>query len=72
MSLQIVGNPTIARRDAGGMKREPAYYDALRDLLRQPMTPAETAHFRSQVAAQMADDLRRREPTPQLPLEAAA
>ena len=48
------------------------FFDGLRALLRQPMTPAETAHFRSQIAAQMADDLRRREPTPQLPLEAAA
>ena len=37
-----------------------------------PMTPAETAHFRSQIAAQMAEDDRRRQPEPQLPLEAAA
>lgn len=48
------------------------FYDGLRALLRQPMTPAETAHFRSQIAAQMAEDERRRQPAPQLPLEAAA
>lgn len=48
------------------------FYDGLRSLLRQPMTPAETAHFRSQIAAQMAEDDRRRQPEPQLPLEAAA
>lgn len=48
------------------------FFDGLRALLRQPMTPAETAHFRSQIAAQMAEDERRRQPEPQLPLEAAA
>lgn len=48
------------------------FYEGLRALLRQPMTPAETAHFRSQIAAQMAEDERRRAPEPQLPLEAAA
>ena len=37
-----------------------------------PMTPAETAHFRSQIAAQMAEDERRRAPVPQLPLPVAA
>ena len=37
-----------------------------------PMTPAETAHFRSQIAAQMAEDDRRRQPEPQLPLPVAA
>lgn len=37
-----------------------------------PMTPAETAHFRSQIAAQMAEDDRRRQPEPQLELGAAA
>lgn len=48
------------------------FYDGLRALLRQPMTPAETAHFRSQIAAQMAEDDRRRQPLPQLELGAAA
>ena len=37
-----------------------------------PMTPEEKAAFRSQIAAQMAEDERRRAPVPQLPLEAAA
>ena len=37
-----------------------------------PMTPEEKAAFRSQIAAQMAEDDRRRQPEPQLPLEAAA
>ena len=37
-----------------------------------PMTPEEKAAFRSQIAAQMAEDERRRKPEPQLPLEAAA
>ena len=37
-----------------------------------PMTPEEKAAFRSQIAAQMAEDERRRQPEPQLPLEAAA
>ena len=37
-----------------------------------PMTPEEKATFRSQIAAQMAEDDRRRQPEPQLPLEAAA
>ena len=48
------------------------FYEGLRALLRQPMTPAETAHFRSQIAAQMAEDDRRRQPEPQLELRAAA
>ena len=48
------------------------FYDGLRALLRQPMTPAETARFRSQIAAQMAEDERRRAPVPQLPLPMAA
>ena len=48
------------------------FYDGLRALLRQPMTPAETAHFRSQIASQMAEDERRRQPEPQLPLPVAA
>ena len=37
-----------------------------------PMTPEEKAAFRSQIAAQMAEDDRRRQPEPQLPLEVAA
>ena len=37
-----------------------------------PMTPEEKAAFRSQIAAQMAEDDRRRQPEPPLPLEAAA
>ena len=37
-----------------------------------PMTPEEKDEFRSQIAAQMAEDDRRRQPEPQLPLEAAA
>ena len=37
-----------------------------------PMTPEEKAAFRSQIAAQMAEDDRLRQPEPQLPLEAAA
>ena len=37
-----------------------------------PMTPEEKAAFRSQIAAQMAEDERRRQPEPQLPLEVAA
>ena len=37
-----------------------------------PMTPAETAPVRCQLAAQIAEDVRRRQPEPQLPLEAAA
>lgn len=37
-----------------------------------PMTPEEKAAFRSQIAAQMAEDERRRQPEPQLPLEDAA
>lgn len=49
-----------------------AYFDHWEALLRQPMTPAETARFRSQIAAQMAEDERRRQPEPQLPLEVAA
>ena len=37
-----------------------------------PMTPEEKAAFRSQIAAQMAEDDRRRQPEPQLPLPVAA
>ena len=37
-----------------------------------PMTPEEKAAFRSQIAAQMAEDERRRQPEPQLPLPVAA
>lgn len=37
-----------------------------------PMTPEELAAFRSQIAAQMAEDERRRQPEPQLPLPVAA
>ena len=37
-----------------------------------PMTPEEKAAFRSQIAAQMAEDERRRQPEPQLPLQVAA
>ena len=37
-----------------------------------PMTPEEKAAFRSQIAAQMAEDDRRRQPEPQLELGAAA
>ena len=37
-----------------------------------PMTPEEKAAFRSQIAAQMAEDERRRQPEPQLELGAAA
>ena len=37
-----------------------------------PMTPEEKAAFRSQIAAQMAEDDRRRQPEPQLELRAAA
>ena len=37
-----------------------------------PMTPEEKAAFRSQIAAQMAEDERRRAPEPQLPLPVAA
>ena len=37
-----------------------------------PMTPEEKATFRSQIAAQMAEDERRRQPEPQLELGAAA
>lgn len=48
------------------------FFDGLRSLLRQPMTPAEISHFRSQIAAQMAEDDRRRQPEPQLPLSVAA
>ena len=35
-----------------------------------PMTPEEKAAFRSQIAAQMAEDDRRRQPEPQLELAA--
>ena len=48
------------------------FFDGLRALLRQPMTPAETSHFRCQLAAKMAEDDRRRQPEPQLELGAAA
>ncbi len=54
------------------VRHDSAYFDHWEALLRQPMTPAETAHFRSQIAAQMAEDERLRQPEPQLPLEAAA
>lgn len=54
------------------VRHDSAYFDHWEALLRQPMTPAETARFRSQIAAQMAEDERRRAPVPQLPLEAAA
>lgn len=54
------------------VRHDSAYFDHWEALLRQPMTPAETARFRSQIAAQMAEDERRRAPEPQLPLEAAA
>lgn len=54
------------------IRHDSAYFDHWEALLRQPMTPAETARFRSQIAAQMAEDERRRAPVPQLPLEAAA
>ena len=37
-----------------------------------PMTPEEKAAFRSQIAAQMAEDDRRRQPEPQLPLPVAS
>lgn len=53
-------------------RHDDAYFDRWEALLRQPMTPAETARFRSQIAAQMAEDERWRQPEPQLPLEAAA
>lgn len=54
------------------IRHDSAYFDHWEALLRQPMTPAETAHFRSQIAAQIAEDERRRAPEPQLPLPVAA
>jgi hypothetical protein len=54
------------------VRHDSAYFDHWEALLRQPMTQAETAHFRSQIAAQMAEDDRRRQPEPQLPLPVAA
>jgi hypothetical protein len=54
------------------VRHDSAYFDHWEALLRQPMTPAETARFRSQIAAQMAEDERRRAPVPQLPLPVAA
>ena len=54
------------------VRHDSAYFDHWEALLRQPMTPAETTHFRSQIAAQMAEDDRRRAPEPQLPLPVAA
>ena len=57
------------------MSRTPeqlARVEALKKTLRDPMTPAERSAYNSLRAAEMARAEARRQPTPQLPLEAAA
>lgn len=49
-----------------------ARVEALKQTLRMPLTAEEKAVYNSQRAAEMARAHARREPTPQLPLEAAA
>lgn len=49
-----------------------ARVERLKSLLRVPMSEFERAVYNSQRAAEMARAEARRQPTPQLPLEAAA